>query len=87
MTLKKNYLKYFLSYIKTNVLKIKLIARLAAHYIPDFVLTKKLKDSKFSKFNKNELIKTLLLFTRLNNTNIKFKVSKLNDYVFKISIR
>ena len=83
----KNYIKYFLSHIKTNVLKIRIIARLAAHYISDFVLTKKLKDSKFYKCNRNELIKILLLFTRLDNSNIKFKVSKLNDYVFKISIR
>jgi hypothetical protein len=85
--LKKSYIKNFLSNSKTNVLKIKLIARLAAHYIPDFVLTKKLKDSKFYKFNRNELIKTLLLFTKLDDSNIKFKVSKLNEHVFKISIR
>ena len=85
--LKKSYIKYFLSYIKTNVLKIKIIARLAAHYIPDFVLTKKLKNSKFYKCNRNELVKILLLFTKLDNSNIKFKVSKLNEHMFKIGIR
>jgi hypothetical protein len=85
--IKKTFIKNFLSSIKTNILKINLISRLVANYIPDFVLTKKLKDSKFYKFNKNELIKKLLLFTKLDNSNIKFKVSKLNGHMFKIGIR
>ena len=85
--IKKNFIKNFLSSIKNNILKINLISRLAANYIPDFVLTKKLKDSKFHKFNRNELIKKLLLFTKLDNSNIKFKVSKLNGHMFKIGIR
>ena len=83
--LKNSFIKKIFSYIKKIFLKINFIARILAYFYPDIVMTKEMKDSKFDRISKVEIQKNLKIFSKIDRSKNTFKITKLNNHMFRIS--
>ena len=83
--LEDNFIKNILSNLKKISLKINFIARILSHFYPDIVMTKEMKESKFDKISKIEINKNLKFFSKIDRSKNTFKITKLNNHMFRIS--
>ena len=83
--LEDNFIKNILSNLKKISLKINFIARILSHFYPDIVMTKEMKESKFDKISKMEIEKSLKNFLKIDKTKNSYKISNLNNHIFRIS--
>lgn len=80
-----NYKKY-LSKIKEKLIDVKFLANFGDKLPGSFLLSKKIKDSKFKSLKKKEILYQFNKFYNLEKSKKKkFKIEKLNINVFKIT--
>ena len=48
-------------------------------------MTKEMKESKFDKISKMEIEKSLKNFSKIDKTKNSYKISNLNNHIFRIS--
>jgi len=83
-TKKSNY-KIFLSYIKGQLLKNRILSKILAYYDVSLIFNREMKNSKFSRLSKNEILNPLNLFKNWDKVKINFRIKKISKNIFKIS--
>ena len=82
--LKNSFIKNIFLY-QEDIFKNKFIAKILAYFYPDIVMTKEMKDSKFDRISKVEIQKNLKIFSKIDRSKNTFKITKLNNHMFRIS--
>jgi surface carbohydrate biosynthesis protein len=82
---KKNNYNIFLSYIKSQLLKNRILSKILAYYDVSLVFNKEMKNSKLSKLSKNEILNPLNSFKNFDKFKINFGIKKISKNIFKIS--
>ena len=83
--LEDNFIKNILSNLKENIFKNKFYSQDLISFYPDIVMTKEMKESKFDKISKMEIEKSLKNFSKIDKTKNSYKISNLNNHIFRIS--
>ena len=67
------------------MLKNRILSKILAYYDVSLIFNREMKNSKFSRLSKNEILNPLNLFKNWDKVKINFRIKKISKNIFKIS--